>query len=120
MQTFKVGGANKSSPYTTSKSSRGTLSKSATCTDKAGNSKSKSGSYTVVKYTADCTACGGCAAYNYNCSYASKGVDSGCPGTNGGGWVSYKLCNLSSDNSTNKCCKTCTQGSCKTCKSCWH
>ena len=120
VKTFKVGGANKSSPYSTSRTSRGTLSKSASCTDKAGNSKSKSGSYTVVKYTADCTACGGCAAYNYNCSYTSKGVGSGCPGTNGGGWVSYKLCNLSSDNSTNKCCKSCTQGSCKTCKSCWH
>ena len=58
VKTFKVGGSSVSNPKAYSKSSRGTLSKSAYCKDNVGNDSSKSGSYKVVKYGQSGANCG--------------------------------------------------------------
>ena len=124
---FSIGGASASNPSKYSRSSRGTLSKSATCKDNVGNSSSKSGSYTVVKYGQSCSKCG-CAQRNSCeasvCGYlscrdgyrvedgrgCSGGRDSCCGPA--GYWTDC-YCRKYASCVNDSC-------SCKTCDSCWY
>ena len=88
VKTFKVNGTSYSSSKTLTYSSRGTHTISASCTDKAGNSASKSHNYRVCVSASNCSKCG-VAAYkscrNSHCScqtyYASCGTCGGARNT---------------------------------------
>ena len=123
VKVFHIDGSNADNPSYYSRSSRGTLSKSAYCKDKVGNDSSKSGSYKVVKKGTSCSYCS-CTSYNYywyvcengysgalvNCkSPATYGGESCGPGNVG---VAQKVsANLRAE---------CIKGACTGCGPCWY